>query len=261
MYMKGELNKKDLWLKLRDYHFEALVPPHLWDEVVQAFGGTDASHKAFAHKIARKLDWPVNFAMWAIAEYKKFVYLGVISDFSVTPSKIIDQVWHEHILFTQGYHDFCENVIHYRFDHNPELLPSPEQINVFSAQYKDTLALYKTEFNMDPPEEIWAATKFSNKIKRNKLSVSRMKKKDNQPVDVNDSRRPLFAFFDGTGGTMEASGMGEFGGFGGGEFSGGGASDSFGDPGGSDSGGDSGGGGDGGGSSCSSGCGGGCGGG
>ena len=27
--------------------------------------------------------------------------------FGVTPSKVIDQVWHEHILFSRAYRDFC----------------------------------------------------------------------------------------------------------------------------------------------------------
>jgi hypothetical protein len=100
------MNKKDLWLRLKAYHFNHLVPPHLWIKVRAAFGGEEASTKAFADKIARKLDWKHLFTLRAIREYKKFIYLGAVSDFVVTPSKIIDQVWHEHLLFTKEYRDF-----------------------------------------------------------------------------------------------------------------------------------------------------------
>jgi hypothetical protein len=40
------MNKKDLWLRLKVYHFNHLVPPHLWIKVTAAFGGEDASTKA-----------------------------------------------------------------------------------------------------------------------------------------------------------------------------------------------------------------------
>ena len=82
------MNKKDLWLRLKAYHFNHLVPPHLWIKVTAAFGGEDASTKAFADKIARKLQWKHRFALRAIREYKKFIYLGAVSDFVVTQGKI-----------------------------------------------------------------------------------------------------------------------------------------------------------------------------
>src|SRR5215203_1376877 len=78
------MNKKDLWLRLKAYHFNHLVPPHLWIKVTAAFGGEDASTKTFADKIASKLEWKHRFALRAIREYKKFIYLGAVSDFVVT---------------------------------------------------------------------------------------------------------------------------------------------------------------------------------
>ena len=41
-------------------------------------------------------------------------------NFVVTSSKI---VWHEHLLFTKAYRDFCIDVPGFSFDHNPELIP------------------------------------------------------------------------------------------------------------------------------------------
>ncbi len=82
--------KRELWLRLRQYHFADIVPTDLWNHVTAAFGGVDASTRAFASKIARKHNWTTRFALRAINEYRKFVYLGVTSDFIVTPSKVID---------------------------------------------------------------------------------------------------------------------------------------------------------------------------
>ena len=51
------MTKKELWLKLRAYHFDHLVPTNLWQQITAAFGGADAFSKAFASKIARKHGW------------------------------------------------------------------------------------------------------------------------------------------------------------------------------------------------------------
>ena len=145
------MDKKTLWLRLKTYEFDHLVPPSLWQRVVEAFGGADAATKAFADKLARKLGWSMPFALTAVAEYRKFVYLGMVSDFPVTPSKVIDQVWHEHQLFTQGYRNFCSEILGRHFDHHPELMPAAEQLATYQTQYLKTLALYRKEFNQDPP--------------------------------------------------------------------------------------------------------------
>lgn len=253
------MNKKELWLKLRGYHFDHLVPANLWQKVSAAFGGPDAFSKAFAAKIARKHGWSNKFALKAISEYKKFVYLGVVSDFHVTPSKIIDVVWHEHILFTSAYRQFCDQVICYQFDHHPELMPIADETGRFNAQYEDTVEFYISEFGFVPPTDIWDETKFD----KDKLKEKNYSSREKTVYAVSDSSNTYYSddslstYFDGAAGTE----------FGGGDFGGGGASGDWSDGNTSDSGSDSGGGDSGGGDSggdgggCSAGCGGGCGGG
>lgn len=259
--------KKDLWLRLKHYHFDDLVPAHLADRVAAMFSGTDASTKAFASKLSRKLHWSPAFALRAIDEYKKFVYLGNVGTMSVTPSKVIDQVWHEHLLFSRGYRAFCRDVLGRDFDHNPELVPIDAQTGVFETQYLATLDAYRTEFNVDPPADIWDVAKFK---RTSKDTTASRKAKRSQPDRWSDDT-PLHMYFSGDGGGSGSSeAMPEFGG--GGGFSGAGAGRSWGDDtahshshsdstshghdSSSDSG-DSGGSSDGGGSSCSSSCGGG----
>ena len=217
-YLQQIMNKKDLWLRLTCYHFYHPVPAPLLDVIVAKFGGQDASAKAFADRLSRKLDWPKQFAMKAIWEYKKFVYLGVISDFTVTPSKAIDQVWHEHLPFSRGYGKFCEEVIEYNFDHNPELVPVTSQTAVFQEQYYETLALYKQEFGNNPPEDIWGNPKFDENLK---LAGRRSKDKETVHPSVNDgSPGTLLSMFPSMdSGDFNYSEGNEFGGggFGGGD--------------------------------------------
>jgi hypothetical protein len=244
------MNKKELWLKLRGYHFDHLVPASLWQNISSAFGGPDAFSKAFAAKIARKHGWSNAFALKAISEYKKFVYLGVVSDFHVTPSKTIDVVWHEHILFTKAYREFCDGVICYQFDHHPELLPMADETGRFNAQYLDTIDLYASEFGYAPPTAIWGETKFDKEKLKEKNYSSREKTvytagDSSNTYYTDDSLNTYFA-----GSTSAEFGGGDFGGGGAsGDWSDGNGNDSSSSDSDGDSGGDSGG--------CSGGCGGG----
>jgi hypothetical protein len=258
--------KPQLWLRLKHYHFEHLVPPHLSDHVMSCFGGPDAATRAFASKLGRKLGWTPRFARRAIEEYRKFLDLGAVADFGVTPSKVIDQVWHEHLLFTKAYGEFCRDVLGRPFEHYPELMATDDQTSVFREQYERTLELYEDEFSVAPPADIWATPKFEPGLAR--VRSATRKKWDPASSSVSSSdEAPLYTFFDGSSaaGGQTADTMPEFGG--GGGFSGAGGGDSWADSlvdaassSHADSTGDSGGDGgssDGGGSGCSSGCGGG----
>jgi len=255
--------KRDLWIRLKHYHFDHIVPPHLTDHVIAMFGKTDVSTKAFASKLARKLNWPTKFALQAIDEYKKFVFLGIVSKSPVTPPKVIDQVWHEHILFSRAYREFCNDILRREFDHHPELVAMDAQTGVFQAQYEATLDLYETEFGYPPPVAIWGTPKF----KRNAAGSPAVKPKRSATETASASDdAPLYMFVGSWGDDSCGSGDHHHSSHGGAHHSDSGGHHSSDAGGGHDSGGgggDAGGGGDGGGggSGCSSGCGsGGCGG-
>ena len=249
--------KKELWLRLQHYHFDNLVPPHLVDRVAATFGGSDASTKAFASKLARKLGWSSGFAHRVVGEYKKFLYLGVVSELPVTPSRVIDQIWHEHLLFSRPYREFCRDVLRHEFDHHPELLPADEQTSVFKTQFDATLALYVVEFNQSPPADIWGTPKFPVSTSAPMRPVEPVRSRAGTAPAGDDA--PLYLLVGDSGGSAGESSGGA--GFGGGDgFLGGGGGNTWGDHstsgaahgGASDSGSSSEGG-----SGCSSGCGGG----
>jgi hypothetical protein len=254
----------------------------MFDRVQAAFGVADASTHAFANKLARKLGWSVPFALRAIDEYRKFVYLGQVSDFPVTPPKVIDQVWHEHLLFTRAYRVFCDSVLGRDFDHNPELVPLDEQTAEFETQFTATRALYQSEFDREPPAQFWGVPKFAGRPEPIVADKPKLRRDSGSTATTYDDT-PLYAYFgDSSGGggaghsSMPEFGSGDSGGgggggswwdssshgahhgdSGGGGHDGGAHGDSSGGEGGSSGGGD-GGSGDGGsgcGSGCSSGCG------
>lgn len=239
------MNKRELWLRLKAYQFDHIVAAGVWKHITAKFGHCNPSLKAFAGKIAKKQGWKNQFALQAIAEYKKFIYLGLVSDFEVTPSKIIDAVWHEHLLFSKAYREFCTTVIEHPFDHHPELVPMADQTGRFSAQYLDTIALYRKEFGQEPPTAIWGDTKF-DKAEQEKQNYQSNKKRQQDDLLYAGST-PLYTNFE----DENPVDYPEFSGFEGGDFGGGGATGEFSDS----SSGDSGSGSDGGG--CSGGCGGG----
>ena len=88
-----------------------------------------------------------------LEEYKKFLVIKVVAkDTQCSPSALIDQVWHEHILNTAKYRDAC-TAFGVFIDHDPS-----------GAQDKDDkrgkrLLLTKTHysliFNVTPPLKFW----------------------------------------------------------------------------------------------------------
>ncbi len=76
-----------------------------------------------------KLEYPgISNEIWeeAVSEYRNYMYLALISNVILQiPNKIMDYIWHSHILHTQDYQDFCyvinDNVL---IHHKPTLYDS-----------------------------------------------------------------------------------------------------------------------------------------
>lgn len=117
----------------------------------------------FTDRLARENGWTRDFARRATEEYKKFVYLAAVSPTPVTPSDIVDQVWHLHLTFTRSYwDDLCGAVLGKPLHHGPTKGGSAEDAR-YRRQYDETLALYRREFGCDAPAAFWplAAERFA----------------------------------------------------------------------------------------------------
>ncbi len=126
----------------------------LWDKIRNFEIDDLDSSFTFTDRLARENDWSLEYSLRAVYEYKKFLFLIVISDFPLTPSDQIDQVWHLHLLYTQSYWiDFCKHTIHKDIHHGPT--KGSEEKSLFKEQYLKTLEFYESIFSKKPPNDIW----------------------------------------------------------------------------------------------------------
>jgi len=115
----------------------------------------DPSHSlGFLAHLMRSNGWDRAYALRAMEEYKKFVFLALVAHHQVTPSDQVDQVWHLHLLFTDTYwNDFCPRVLGRPLHHHPAK-GGREERERFHHLYLATLATYQSFFGR-PPVDLW----------------------------------------------------------------------------------------------------------
>lgn len=117
-------------------------------------GHTPDPGKSFIDKIVlANYGWDYEYAKMVIDEYKKFIYLAAVYG-KVAPPDPIDQIWHQHILYTKDYFNFCQSLFGKSIHHSPD-----RYIGASSNAYNNTIELYKSEFGFDPLSlypEIWS---------------------------------------------------------------------------------------------------------
>lgn len=128
---------------------------------------------SFTDRLARENGWTKEYANRVVDEYKKFVYMSMISGKSLTPSEEVDQAWHLHLIYSQSYWlDMCQDLLGgFQLHHGPTKGGLVEKKR-YNTQYEDTLEYYKKTFNEEPPTDIWPDldTRF-NKINFRRVSV------------------------------------------------------------------------------------------
>lgn len=78
--------------------------------------------------------------------YTKYLYLAKkYPDMMLVPPKLADELWHRHILFTQKYHECCEEVIGRFLHHTPDTSYDP----IYQKAWQKTIELYREEFGDD----------------------------------------------------------------------------------------------------------------
>ena len=132
-----------------------MTQPDLWQRIAQFELDSPDSSFTFSDRLARENGWSKPYTFAVIEEYKRFIYLCAISDYSITPSDPVDQAWHLHLTYTQSYWvDFCHNTIGKEIHHGPTKGGQQER-GKFKNWYALTFELYQKEFGMPPPENIW----------------------------------------------------------------------------------------------------------
>ena len=82
----------------------------LWNKILAFDFDSPPTEYGFSIRLANENYWTKAFTELAILEYRKFMYLAATSDFMVSPSEIVDTVWHQHLIFTQSYQEFLNQI-------------------------------------------------------------------------------------------------------------------------------------------------------
>ena len=106
-----------------------------------------------ATKLARALFAPVAESDRALAEVIKFLTLAAETTHApLNPSARVDVAWHEFILFTRTYSEFCQQQFGKYIHHEPS---TNHELN--SNQYAETIKRYRERFGQ-PPTDFWGGT-------------------------------------------------------------------------------------------------------
>ena len=96
----------------------------------------------------------------AVTEFKKYMALVALGYEELgMHSSEVDEIWHNFILFTREYAEFCNRVCGHMIHHRPNTSLRPELPRISVSAFKDA---YTTCFGPIPP--IWHGRKSSNEI-------------------------------------------------------------------------------------------------
>ncbi len=126
----------------------------LWNKILAFDFDNPPSEYGFSTRLANENFWTIEFTDQAIVEYKKFMYLAATSEYMVSPSEIVDIVWHQHLIFTQSYQDFCD-ILEKKIQHIPST-HNKENFDKFKQAKERTIKFYEKDFGT-LPKNIWTS--------------------------------------------------------------------------------------------------------
>jgi hypothetical protein len=118
----------------------------------------------FAKRLAKEHGWSQGYANRVIEEYRRFVFLGMAAGHPVSPSRIVDEAWHLHLLYTDSYWNrLTKEVLPRPLHHNPSKGGKAED-KKHADWYSKTLVSYRTLFGHEPPLDIWPVKATSSSL-------------------------------------------------------------------------------------------------
>jgi hypothetical protein len=91
-------------------------------------------------------------------EYRRFLALRLAyPEASIVPCKLVDEMWHQHILDTIAYREDCDVIFGRFMDHFPYFgMRGPQDEQDLADAYEETLECYRNAFG-EPPADTWVA--------------------------------------------------------------------------------------------------------
>lgn len=102
-----------------------------------------------AARVAKQYDLTLEYARALVREAKRMLYVNVISDHATAPSARVDMAWHEMMLFTKFYKDFCDFLGGGFIHHDPT---PPESIEEYMKGPYKGLSLAMDEEEGEAPD-------------------------------------------------------------------------------------------------------------
>lgn len=124
----------------------------LWNKVLAYEFDSSLCEYGFTTRLIAENNWTKNFAEKAKLEYKKFMFLAATSSSMVSPSEIVDVVWHQHLIYTKSYDNFC-NILEKNIQHIPST-HNKNEFQKFKQAKENTEQQYKKCFG-EQPVDIW----------------------------------------------------------------------------------------------------------
>jgi hypothetical protein len=146
------------------------------------------SPQPFSEKLRKDHGWSREFTHRAIDEYKRFIILLATCSEEVTPSTIVDQVWHKHLTYTKSYWDgMCRNILKRDIHHEPGG-GSESDNGRYQSQYRYAHIMYERTFEAKPPKDIWPISEFEQRRVEKELSQMTSNDLEFGKVDLTETR-------------------------------------------------------------------------
>lgn len=142
-----------------------LDPKRLWAAIQKFSVDKKGAPYPMSARLADEQDWTPEFTALAVEEYKRFIFLAAAAGHPVTPSYVVDEVWHLHLIFTRSYWEELGDIIGRLIHHDPGTGEKGDG-SKFHNQYVRTLESYRKFFGSEPPPEIWGPENVKNILQR-----------------------------------------------------------------------------------------------
>jgi hypothetical protein len=99
-------------------------------------------------------------------EYRRFLALRLaFPNSGIVPCKLVDEMWHQHILDTIAYRHDCDAIFGSFMDHYPYFgIRGPDDEQALADAYEETLTRYRATFG-EPPAGTWVSVEGGSKCR------------------------------------------------------------------------------------------------
>lgn len=105
-------------------------------------------------RVADKAEYSPEFLLLLEEEFRRYMMLcAVFPDEILPPSRLVDSVWHEALMFTRDYQHWCEMGAG-RFIHHEPSRSEADSERFRQLYFGNTLPRYRSLFG-EPPAEVW----------------------------------------------------------------------------------------------------------